>query len=251
MAPVLFKIGNFVIYWYGIMLAIGIVISSLIFQNLAKEKLSLNATDIYKIIFITIFYGIVGARLVSVLINYHYYISHPFEIFNIRDGALSMEGSVIVALIALISFLNIYKTNVFATLDILSLSAPIGQAIGMFGCFLGGCFYGIKTTSNWGIRFPFLLYKVYPVALFELIGNLIIFLILFLFYKGKHKDGEIIGWYLILYGSLRYGLDGLRGDLIPTSFFNLYTTQILGVIIFLIGAFWIFRLMMVKNEKET
>lgn len=231
-------------------MAIAIITSCLIFQKLAKEK-SYPDRIIEKIIFIAIFYGLIGARLLSVFINYHYYISHPFEIFNIRDGALSMEGAIIFAIIFIPVFLNIYKVNIFSTLDMISLSAPIGQAIGMIGCFLGGCFYGIKTTSIFGIKLPFLSYNVYPVSLFELIGNLIIFLILFLFYKEKHKDGEIVGWYFILYGSLRYGLDGFRGDLIPTSFLNLYTTQIFGIIVFFIGAFWIFRLMISKNQPYS
>ncbi|MCL5674371.1 MAG: prolipoprotein diacylglyceryl transferase [Candidatus Omnitrophica bacterium] len=248
MAPVFFKIGNFVVYWYGVMIAIAIIVSSFLFEKFAKEK-SYPDNTLERIIFITVFYGLIGARLLSVLINYHYYSAHPFEVLNIRDGALSMEGAVILALISLIIFLKAHKLNVLPTLDMVSLSAPVGQAIGMLGCFLGGCFYGIKTTGIWGVKIPFLAYKVYPVSLFELAGNLIIFLILFLFYMEKHKDGEIVGWYLILYGILRYGLDGLRGDLIPTSFFNLYPAQIFGGILFLIGAFWIFSIMRSKNEN--
>ncbi len=249
MAPVLFKIGDFVVYWYGVMIAIAIVISSIIFQKFAEEK-SYPAHIIGKIIFITIFYGLIGARLFSVFINYHYYMIHPLEILNIRDGALSMEGAIIFALIAIPIFSKIYKLNALSTLDLASLSAPVGQAIGMFGCFLGGSFYGTKTTSAWGIKMPFLSYNVFPVSLLELAANLLLFLILFLFYRGKHKEGEIVGWYLILYGILRYGLDRFRGDLISTSFLGLYSTQVFGIILFLIGILWIFRLMMVKNEND-
>ena len=133
-------------------------------------------------------------------------------------------------------------------LDMIAICAPVGQAIGRIGCFLNGCCYGSETQGWWGVKFSCLENPVHPTELYLSAGDLLVFFILYLFYREKHQEGEITGWYLIFFGSLRYGIDFLRGDLIPNSI-GLYPTQIFAAAVFLIGAFWIFSITFRKKPS--
>jgi phosphatidylglycerol:prolipoprotein diacylglycerol transferase len=240
MHPVFLKIGNFVIYWYGVMVAAGALVGSFIFQSLARKR-SYSESEINRIIFVTLASGIIGARIVHVFANYHYYSRHILEIIMLRNGGLAIQGGILFGLAALIVLLKTMKLNVAGTLDMVALSVPVGQAIGRIGCFLNGCCYGKQSNCFIGVTFPGVERRVHPTELYYMAGDLLIFWFLLLFYHDKHQDGEIAAWYLIFFGSLRYWLDHFRGDLIPSEI-GLYSTQIFGIICFLAGALWIFRI---------
>ncbi|MCL5674241.1 MAG: prolipoprotein diacylglyceryl transferase [Candidatus Omnitrophica bacterium] len=250
MYPIFLVIHGFVIYWYGVMIAIGVYVSFFIFQKLAKKK-SYPENTIEKIFFIVVISGVIGGRLLHVLVNPHYYFSHPIEIPDIRKGGLAIQGALMLPFISLIIFLRKNKTiNLLVLFDMLAISVPVGQAIGRLADFMNGNCYGLATTGIFAVQFPELTYPVYPTQLFESFANLMIFLVLYLFlYRRPHKNGEVIGWYFILYGALRVGLDFLRGDLVSSSFFGLYATQIFGLIFFIAGAAWIIYLQFLKSNN--
>jgi len=244
--PVCLKIGNFVIYWYGVFVALGIIVSSFVFQ-LKARKTGYSDEISGKIIFYTVLSGIIGARIVHVLAYFHYYMRNPVEIIMLRNGGLAIQGGILAGLLGLIYISKKLNVNVRQNLDMVASVVPLGQAIGRIGCLFHGCCYGKPSTHWFSIKFPFLETRVHPTEIYYFIGDLAIFFLLYLFSRDKHQDGEIAAWYLIFFGSLRYWIDHFRGDLIP-GMFGFYQTQIYGIICFLIGAFWIFRLFF-ANQK--
>jgi len=240
------KIGNFVIYWYGVFVALGIIVSSFVFQ-LKARKTGYSDEISGKIIFYTVLSGIIGARIVHVLAYFHYYMRNPVEIIMLRNGGLAIQGGILAGLLGLIYISKKLNVNVRQNLDMVASVVPLGQAIGRIGCLFHGCCYGKPSTHWFSIKFPFLETRVHPTEIYYFIGDLAIFFLLYLFSRDKHQDGEIAAWYLIFFGSLRYWIDHFRGDLIP-GMFGFYQTQIYGIICFLIGAFWIFRLFF-ANQK--
>ncbi|HOK80090.1 MAG TPA: prolipoprotein diacylglyceryl transferase [bacterium] len=246
MHPVCLKIGNFVIYWYGVFVALGIIVSSFVFQ-LKARKTGYSDEISGKIIFYTVLSGIIGARIVHVLAYFHYYMRNPVEIIMLRNGGLAIQGGILAGLLGLIYISKKLNVNVRQNLDMVASVVPLGQAIGRIGCLFHGCCYGKPSTHWFSIKFPFLETRVHPTEIYYFIGDLAIFFLLYLFSRDKHQDGEIAAWYLIFFGSLRYWIDHFRGDLIP-GMFGFYQTQIYGIICFLIGAFWIFRLFF-ANQK--
>lgn len=240
MHPVCFKIGSFVVYWYGVFVAFGVVIASVLFQKKARENgISDNISN--TIIFYTIISGLVGARLVHVLSYSNYYMRNPLEIIMIRNGGLAIQGGILFGLLGLIYAAKKTGMSVLKVTDMVVLYVPLGQAIGRIGCFLHGCCYG-KSSNHWfSVKFPFLENSVHPTELYYFAGDLIIFFLLRVFSKDKQKDGETTAWYFIFFGALRYWVDQFRGDLIAGTT-GFYPTQIYGIICFLIGAFWIFRI---------
>jgi len=244
--PVCLKIGNFVIYWYGVFVALGIIVSSIVFQWKARKK-GYSDEISGKIIFYTVLSGIVGARIVHVLAYFHYYMRNPVEIIMLRNGGLAIQGGILAGILGLIYISKRLNVNVRQNLDMVAFVVRLGQAIGRIGCLFHGCCYGKPSTHWFSIKFPFLDTRVHPTEIYYFIGDLAIFLLLYLFSRDKHHDGEIAAWYLIFFGSLRYWIDHFRGDLIP-GVFGFYPTQMYGIVCFLIGAYWIFRLFF-TNQK--
>jgi len=236
--PIFLKIGNFVIYWYGVMVATGIFVSIYLFQK-ESIKEGYDERVISQIIFGTILTGIIGARLLHVLVYSSYYFLHPIEIIKIRNGGLAIEGAIIFSLIFITIFTKIKDISTVKLLDLISVYVPIGQAIGRIGCFLNGCCYGKETEFFLGVKFSFLEKKVHPTELYYSFSYVLLFLFLKKVSK-KFKIGEglIFSFYLIGFSFIRYFIDFLRGDL-TKSFFGLYPTQLIAIFIFFIGGIFI------------
>ncbi|MCM8767637.1 MAG: prolipoprotein diacylglyceryl transferase [Candidatus Omnitrophica bacterium] len=250
MCPVFIKIGSFVIYWYGVLVAIGVFVSVAIFQ---KESLKegYNEKLISQIVFWTILTGIIGARFLHIFVNFYYYILHPLEILKLRNGGLAVEGAILFSLIFLILFSKIKNISTIKLLDTISISVPIGQAIGRIGCFLNGCCYGKETNFFFGVKFPFLERKVHPTELYYSFLYIILFFLLKkLSQKFKKGEGFIFSSYLIGFSLIRYFVDFLRGDLNKTSL-GLYPTQIIAIIIFIIGGVYLVLKILKTNKKYS
>ncbi len=248
MHPILFKIGNFAIYSYGVVIAFSICfVSFLLLRQGRKEGLPEEA--LLNIIFLIVITGLFGARLLHILVHFAYYLHYPLEIIAIRHGGMAAQGGLIFGLIAAIFFLR-HRANLptLRVLDLFGTYIPLAQAIGRIGCFLNGCCYGKETDFFLAVKFPFDNLPRHPTQLYYSFSNFLIFLILLVLWKKRKslsswaKDGNIMLFYFMFYSISRYGVDFLRGNLNPVFFF-LYPTQVISFFVFLIaGALFIFQL---------
>ncbi|HOK57328.1 MAG TPA: prolipoprotein diacylglyceryl transferase [bacterium] len=247
MHPVFIKIGNFVIYWYGVFVAVGVFISIALFEK-EYHKEGYDEKFISQLVFLTIFTGIIGARFLHILVNIYYYILHPLEIIKIRNGGLAVEGAILSSLIFIILFSKIKNFSPVKLLDTIAIYVPIGQAIGRLGCFLNGCCYGKETDFFIGVKFPFMDKKVHPTQLYYSFLYIVLFFFLKkLSKKTKKGEGFIFSSYLIGFSLIRYFVDFLRGDLKRTSL-GLYSTQFIAILIFMIGGIYII-VKLIKGRK--
>lgn len=249
MCPVFINIGNFVIYWYGVLIAIGVFVATYIFQQYALREGYSNKC-ISEIIFWVVIFGILGGRFLHVLSHFSYYQRHPFQMLAIRNGGLAVQGAVLFSFVFLLVYSSVKNLNFLKTLDLVALVAPVGQALGRIGCFLNGCCYGKPTQSFVGLKFPFLSEKVHPTELYYAACYVVLFFVLALMKKRRVEDGEIFGTYLICFGLIRYFVDFLRGDLLLNSF-GLYTTQFVGTLMFLAGGIWFVFLFLRPNRHRN
>lgn len=210
MNPVAFKIFNLEIRWYGILIASGVLIGTLIAMKEARRK-GIDEEILLDLILFAVPAALIGARIHYVIFSWDFYRDNPIQILNFRGGGLAIHGAIIAATIVGIIFSKVRKKNFWMLADIAAPSLILGQAIGRWGNYINGEAHGGPTDLPWGIMVGGV--KVHPTFLYESIWNFLVFLFLTWYSRNKSKiDGEVFLLYLILYSTARVFIEGLRTD---------------------------------------
>ena len=243
MNPVLLDLGFIKIYWYSIMILLGIFIGGSV---IIKEARKFKIPDDYTInmILLCMLFSILGARLYYVIFNWNYYGNNLLDIVKIWEGGLAIHGGILFGLIFIIFYTKKYKVNTWRMLDIVVVGLIIGQAIGRWGNFFNGEAHGPATTLE-ALQKLFIpgfiidgmnIHGTYyhPTFLYESLWCLLGFILLLLFRRRYYcKIGETTGFYLAWYGIGRYMIEGLRTD--SLMFFDFKVAQIVSLAIVIIG----------------
>jgi len=229
--PVLFHIGGFTVYSYGVLVAIGVLLG-LWYARRQAPRVGLDPDRVWNLGIYVVLTALVTAKLWLVVIYWHYYIQHPREIFSydlIQSGG-TFFGGVLGAIALLVIYTRVTKTKVLALLDCFSGGLPLGHAIGRLGCFMAGCCYGKATTLPWGVTFTDpaaarlvgtpLGVPLHPTQLYEAAAEVCNFIILIWLGKRQRFIGQITAAYLFLYGIERGAIEFVRGDPDRTLMFN-------------------------------
>lgn len=237
MYPVLIRIYGIPIYSYGLFLALAFLVCVILVLRRAVS-IGIAPHHILDLCLYTIISGIIGARLLYVVLNWDYYIIHPAEILLLNKGGLDFYGGFILALIIAVLFVKKRRLPLLEISDIIILYLPLGQAIGRIGCFLNGCCYGRPTDLIFGVQFPpYSLpsqqfgsnHFIHPTQIYSSIIDLFIFIILDLRIKHKRFNGQIVLDYMFIYGTARFLLEYLRADN-PAVFCGLSIPQIVSIL---------------------
>lgn len=243
MNPVLLDLGIIKIYWYSVMILLGIFVGgSLIIKESKKYKIPEDY--IINLILFCMIYGIIGARLYYVIFEWSVYSNNLIDIFKIWKGGLAIHGGIIFGLIFIIFYTKKYKVNTWRMLDIIVVGLIIGQAIGRWGNFFNGEAHGPATTLETlqNLFIPNFIIEgmniggVYwhPTFLYESLWCLIGFVLLILFRKRYYcKIGQTTGLYLVWYGIGRFLIESLRTD--NLMLFDFKVAQIVSLISIVIG----------------
>lgn len=205
MYPKLFSIGSFTVYTYGVFVAAGFF-AAMQYITKYSYNIGFSKSHVYDFLFYIIIAGIVGARLLYVLINFGYFYSNPFETFKLWNGGLVYYGGFLTALLFAVIYLKNKKILMLAAADIFAPAVALGHFFGRIGCFFSGCCYGRDCDLFIALN------NKYPTQLFEAFCNLAIFFILHKFNKKTHKPGLTFFLYLIIYPAVRFIIEFFRGD---------------------------------------
>ena len=227
---VAFSIFGLDVYWYGIIIVSGILISA-IFAKKEFERRGFKPEIVDDILFAILPVGVIGARLWYVIFEWDYYGAHPKEIIDIRGGGLAIQGGIIFGLIALYFFSKKREIPMIDLTDILSPSLVFAQAVGRWGNFTNAEAHGYPTDFPWGIIIDGV--KVHPTFFYESLGDFLIFLFLVLYRKKNPAKGFISGIYFLAYGIVRFFVEGLRTDSLYV--FGLRTAQLVSIVFMLVG----------------
>jgi len=216
--PVIFRLGPLTVHSYGVMLAMAFFIGLFLFIRRAKTE-NITTTQAINLSFIILISGLIGARLLFILINLEYFLSHPSEIIMLHRGGLAFFGGLALASFGGLLYLKKVSSNPWKIVDLIIPYATLGQSITRIGCFLNGCCYGTPTDLPWAISFPPLSAAyahfgdtpLHPAQLYQAVANFIIFLLLLRSRNHKRYDGEIFLMYLLLYILSRFFIGFLRG----------------------------------------
>ena len=149
--------GSFPVYWYGIVITLGIVLAFVYASFRAKYE-RIKFDDLIDVELWTVIIGVIGARLYYVLTTLENYIPKPFNlgqfiknVFNLRQGGLAIYGGIIGALTGGIIVAKIQKMKVLPVLDITMMGFLLGQGIGRWGNFMNQEAYGSVTDLPWAM----------------------------------------------------------------------------------------------------
>ncbi|MBM7581774.1 phosphatidylglycerol:prolipoprotein diacylglycerol transferase [Caldicoprobacter guelmensis] len=215
--PVAFEIFGRPVYWYGILIATGVLLGIYLAMGYAR-RLNYDPEIILDFALLAIPFAIVGARLYYVVFQWEIYKNNPVDIFKIWQGGLAIYGAVIGGIVAALIFSRWRKVNFWDLADLASPSLILGQAIGRWGNFFNQEAYGRLVTDPAWQWFPFAVYigsrKEWHMATFfyESMWNLLVFIFLMYYRKRRKRPGDIFLLYLLLYSCGRIVIEGLRTD---------------------------------------
>ena len=241
MFPILFHLGPLTVRTYGAMVAIAFL-SSLQLARAAARARRIGEAFLLDLVALLIVTGLLGARLLYILVNLNYFRDHPWESFKVWEGGLVFYGGFLLAALVGVIFTRYRGYAVPEVADCLTPALALGQGIGRWGCFFAGCCYGKPTPLPWGVQFkdPASLaplgIQLHPVQIYESVGNLLIAGLLWsLLKRRKDAHGEIFWLYVFLYGVLRFAMETLRGDDRGPVYGGLAPSQIIALVAVLIS----------------
>ena len=240
MRPILFSFGPFHLYSFGMMVALGVLLSLVLMARRARRENFPSPDQISDLVAVTLIGGFFGARIFYCLQNPGWYLRHPLKIFLIWEGGLVFYGGVAGSVLALFFYMRAKKISFWKGLDFLLPYVALTHAFGRIGCFLNGCCYGRVCDLPWAVRFPELPEPVHPTQLYEFFFNFCLFFFLNSRYPRRRFEGEISALYFMGYAIGRFLIEFLRGDN-PFWFFLTVNQWISAGIFVAAGALWRIR----------
>lgn len=233
--PIAFTIpigGGFPIYWYGILVTLGIAVG-VIWAAREITKRGQNVDEFFNGLIVVIFSGYIFARLTYVLLEIFGGRGDQFKTFldviNIRAGGINILGGFIGAAVVGWLFIRWRRQNFWHYADVAGPALLVAQGIGRWGNFINQELYGPPTTRPWGILIeaPYRLpqyadlnqypldTRFHPTFLYESIWLIIGFAVLVYLnnrYRGKWNVGTLFGIFMIWWGAGRAFLEFFRPD---------------------------------------
>lgn len=244
MNPVIFNIGNFELRWYSVLIAIAVIIGYVLIIN-ESRRFKIKKEFMFNMMFWTLIFAIIGARLYYVAFNLEYYRTNILEIFQIWKGGLAIHGALLFGAVTIIIYCKKYKVRVGKILDIIVPALLLGQAIGRWGNFFNSEAYGSIVTyqqlENMKIIPQFIIDNMFingsyhlPMFYFESLWCLLgFFLSLFLRRRKYIKDGQLVAFYMMWYGVARFVIETFRTDAL--LFNGIRVARVVSVLMFVIG----------------
>ena len=209
------EIGPFNIYFYGIIIALGMVLA-VVYACRRSKEFGITEDDLLDgVLWVTPF-AILCARLYYCVFSWEHYRDNLLSVLYIWEGGLAIYGGVLGAAAGLMVFCRVKKIKLPMLLDLVSLGFLIGQSVGRWGNFFNREAFGAETASflRMGLMNSHTGQVTYyhPTFFYESLWNAIGFLLLHKLSKKRQYDGQIALGYAAWYGLGRAFIEGLRTD---------------------------------------
>lgn len=234
--------GSLSITWYAVFILSGAILA---YYCVLRQTRKWGYDDeVLENFFLTMLpLAIIGARIYYVIFEWEQYAANPIRAFYIWEGGLAIHGGVIVGIIYGILYFKKHHMDALRIGDAAFPFVMVAQAIGRWGNFMNQEAYGDIVDASFFQYFPkFISDNMYidgyyrqPTFLFESIGNLIGFVLIYFVFKkvGAKKRGDVMYAYFAWYGMIRFFIESLRSDSLMLGSFKV--AQIVSLALVLIG----------------
>jgi phosphatidylglycerol---prolipoprotein diacylglyceryl transferase len=221
MLPKLIDTGGFFLPTYGVLVAVAFLIAIWLTGKLAI-KAGLQSDKVTNLAIYCALAGMAGAKLLMFVFDWRTYLLNPSEIFTLStlQAAGVYQGGLLLAIVVAFFYMRHNGLPGLLTADVFAPGLALGHAIGRLGCLAAGCCWGSVCHRPWAITFTNpdaheitgvpLGIPLHPAQLYESIAELLIFGFLYHRFHQSRGNGEIIGWYLLLYSAVRFVVEFFR-----------------------------------------
>ena len=242
---VAFEIFGKPVYWYGVIIMLGIV-AAFIHVIVRSKREGFTVDDVMDLGIFTVLFGVLGARLYYVVTTLD---SHEYKTFvdviAIWEGGLAIYGGIIGGCAALVLTAARKKINPLKVMDAVAPGVMLAQAIGRWGNFMNGEAFGYEVAEESAL-YPFrmglisdythtgnVMHFYHPTFLYESVWNVVGFIIISFLYRKKKFNGQVALMYFAWYGFGRMFIEGLRTDSLYVGSFRI--SQVVGGVCFVAG----------------
>jgi len=222
MHPILFEIGGFPVYTFGVLLAAAYLLG-LQFALVRARARGLDANRVMDLGIWIIISALVGAKLLLLIVEWETFTQDPREILTLLRSGGVFYGGLIAAVAVALWYLKRHRLPMWTVTDVFAPGIALGHVIGRTGCLFAGCCFGRATDVPWAITFrnEFAAQNVgtplniplHPTQLYEAGAELLILIFLLVTErKGRPFPGRTFWGYLLLYGVSRFIIEFYRGD---------------------------------------
>jgi len=191
MYPTLIALGPITIGSYGVFLALAFLLGSFLVWKKGREE-RFEEEDIFDGILLGVFWGIVVARIVYVILNWADFAGKWLETIAVtRVPGLNFLGGLLGGLGYLYFFAKKKKWDVLKSFDVFCLGIALSQIVGYMGSFLNGNLYGTRVSLAWAMNFPGVEGARHPAQLYGAFLYLLLLLLLLKIFK-EYRTYE---WY--------------------------------------------------------
>jgi len=215
--PEIGHLGGLILTWHGVFTAIGIALGVWVAVKMA-ERVGFIEDVSYTIALVGVPAGIVGARALFVMENHSLFAGKLLDIFRINEGGISIYGALIGGVLGGLAYGVWQRLPIRAGLDAAAFGMILGQGIGRIGDIINGEHFAKTTDLPWAVIYThansisFGRDPQHPAVAYEFLGDLLIFGLLFLFWRFYKRDGLVFFSYAFLYSIMRLGISALRLD---------------------------------------
>ncbi len=221
MFPRLFTYESFALPTYGVLVALGVVAALAVIVKLAGRE-GLDKDQMFNFAVYLALTGMIGAKIFLVGQDWDYYSANPRQIlsFSVLQSGGIFFGGFLAAFAFAIFYIRRAKLPLLKVADSFMPGIAVGHAFGRLGCFAAGCCWGEPTALAWAVTFTDphahevvgvpLGVGLHPTQLYESAALFLTFAFLYRLHARKRFDGQLLGWYLVLYPSARFGIEFVR-----------------------------------------
>jgi phosphatidylglycerol---prolipoprotein diacylglyceryl transferase len=222
MHPILFEVGRFPVYTYGVLLAAAYLLG-LQFALMRARTRDLDPNRVMDLGIWIIISALAGAKLLLFIVDFDTFRKSPAELLTLLRSGGVFYGGLIAAVVVALWYLRRHKMPMWTVTDVFAPGIALGHVIGRTGCVFAGCCFGRPTSVPWAITFHSeyarqnvgtpLSVPLHPTQLYEAGAELLILVVLLVTERrGRPFPGRTFWGYMLLYGVSRFIIEFYRGD---------------------------------------
>jgi len=235
-------LGPFSLHMYGVLL-VSALLSALWLAGVLARREGLDAQKVQDLGIASIIAGLVGAKLLLVIVDFDQYRASPRALLDVLQSGGVFYGGLLGGIPVAWWYIKRHGLPLFNTLDLLAPAVALGQSVGRLGCFAAGCCYGAPSTAPWSVIFTNedahalvgvpLGIPLHPSQLYESFGTFALMLGLLALLRRRKFHGQVLCAYLLSYAVLRFVLEFFRGDVARGTVFGgaLSTSQFIALVV--------------------